>query len=169
MNPSTRAVVFSVGFNDYWPGSVMASGTGYDAGRIRGNYVNNMKAAVTKVRAVAPHAKIIMPGMLSITESYGAQMLCPVNVIPNVPAGIPLPPLQQVETSLRNNQRDAAREVGAHFIDIKEMSKYHSTCAKDSQRWVAGLVDTTTPDYNMAFHPSWTGSRFVADQVARAL
>lgn len=35
--------------------------------------------------------------------------------------------------------------------------------------WVAGLIDTTTDSYNMAFHPSRAGSQFVAEQVAGAL
>lgn len=169
LTPATRAVVLSVGFNDYWPGSVLESGTGYDQGRIRGHYINNVKSAAAKIRAVAPRAKIIMPGMLSITEDYGAQQICAVNVIPNIPAGFPLAGLQQWESRVRSMQAAAAREVGARFIDIKAQSRFHNTCAKDAERWVSGVLDTTTPHYNMAVHPSRAGSAHVANQVARAL
>lgn len=169
LTPATRAVVLSVGFNDYWPGSVLVSGTGYDQGRIRGHYINNVKAAAAKIRAVAPRAKIIMPGMLSITEDYGAQQICALNVIPNVPVGFPLAGLQQWESRVRSMQAAAAREVGARFIDIKAQSRFHNTCAKDAERWISGVIDTTTAHYNMTVHPSRAGSAHVANQVARAL
>ncbi len=68
-----------------------------------------------------------------------------------------------------NDQRAAAQLIGATFIDLRALSAGHSTCAKDADRWVAGIFDTTTPGYNMVLHPSNAGSAFVADQVARAL
>lgn len=170
VNPGTETVVLSLGFNDYWPGAVAVSGTGYHQGRVQAHYVSRVRESVGKVRAVAPNARILMVGMLSISESFGGQSVCPFNVIPNMPVGAPLAPLQTWENWTRDNQRAASKAVGARFIDVKEQSKYHSTCArKDAERWVAGFVDTTTPAYNMVFHPSRAGSRHVATQVARAI
>jgi hypothetical protein len=54
-------------------------------------------------------------------------------------------------------------------VDIVDGARGHDTCAPDADRYVAGIIDTTTPDYNMAFHPSDAGSRFVADTVAADL
>ena len=41
-----------------------------------------------------------------------------------------------------------------------------STSAADTERYVAGIIDTTTPGYMMMFHPSTAGSRYLAETVA---
>lgn len=169
LNPGTRTVVLSVGFNDYWPDNVLKSNTGFDQPRIQNNYVANMHAAAARVRAVAPQARIIMPGMLAISEPWGAQRVCLVNVVANLPGGVPVPIVQRVESLTRDNQIRAAREIGATYIDLKQLSAAHNTCAPDNERWVAGFIDTTTRDYNMVYHPSRAGSAFVAGEVARFL
>jgi len=167
LNAGTRAVTLGAGFNDHWRPLLDKPGTTYDAARTREQYLANMRAAAAKIRAVAPNAKIIIPGMLSVTGENGA--ICAFNVVPNLPLGVPTPTVHGWEQHHRNNQREAARQVGAAFLDINAQSTGHSTCARDADRWVAGLVDTTTAGYNMVFHPSRAGSAFVADQVARAL
>lgn len=167
LNAGTRAVTLGAGFNDHWRSLLDKPGTTYDVARTREQYLANMRAAAAKIRAVAPNAKIIIPGMLSVTGANGA--ICAFNVVPNVPLGVPTPTVHGWEQHHRNNQREAARQVGAAFLDINAQSTGHSTCARDADRWVAGLVDTTTASYNMVFHPSRAGSAFVADQVARAL
>lgn len=169
LHPGTRAVVLSVGFNDYWPNNSAGANTGLDQARIQDNFVRNMHIAAGKIRAAAPNAKLIFPGMLSISEPYGMHSVCAVNMIPNAPLGIPVPLLQNVESRNRDNQIRAAREIGAHYIDIKTMSAAHNTCARDKDRWVSGYIDFTTPDYQMPFHPSRAGSAFVAREIARVL
>jgi hypothetical protein len=96
-------------------------------------------------------------------------MFCPLNVIPDAPLGLPVPPVRDVENWNRDNQRAAADQIGARYVDIVDGARGHDTCAPDADRYVAGIIDTTTPDYNMAFHPSDAGSRFVADTVAADL
>lgn len=169
VHPGTRAVVLSVGFNDFWPRGIHHIGPGFDPARIRDEYVANMRAVAARIRTVAPHTKLIMPGMLSISEPYGFNSVCFINVLPNVPLGIPLPLLQDVETWVRDNQELAAREIGAHFIDIKSQSTGNNTCVRDRDRRVSGLIDTTTAHYQMPFHPSRAGSVYVAQQVAQVL
>lgn len=169
LHPGTRAVVISIGFNDYWPGAVLELNTTYNQQVIQDTYVTKVREAAARIRSVAPSAKIIMPGMLTIAEPYGANMVCFVNVVPNLPGGVPFPLLRQVETFTADNQRRAAREIGAQFIDIREASRYHNTCVKDADRWVSGYIDTTTANYTMSLHPSRAGSAFVAGEVARAL
>lgn len=168
LNAGTRAVALSLGFNDHWRPIIDAPGTAYNVDAVRNAYVRNMHEAVAKIRGAAPRAKIIIPGMLSITGGRGDQ-LCLFNVGPNLPLGVPAPRVRQWEQRPQDYQRALARQVGATFIDIRAQSAGHSTCAGDANRWVAGLIDTTTPAYNMALHPSRAGSAFVAEQVARAL
>lgn len=164
LNGHTRAVTFAVGINDQWRPFI--DGESSDPQHIRARYLQNIQDAAAKVRAVAPEATIIIPGLLSIT---GGGQLCGLNVVPNAPLGVPAPRVAEWEQQAQNDQRAAARLIGATFIDIRALSAGHSTCAKDADRWVAGIIDTTTPGYNMALHPSSAGSAFVADQVAQAL
>lgn len=167
LNANTRAVTLAVGFNDHWRPVVESPGAPYNADAVRDNYFRNMHEAVAKVRAAAPRAKILIPGMLSVTG--GTERLCLINVMPNAPLGVPAPRVRQWEQRTQSYQRALAAQVGATFIDIRALSTNHSTCARDADRWVAGLIDTTTADYNMALHPSRAGSAFVADQVAQAV
>ncbi|QYH20006.1 esterase [Corynebacterium aquatimens] len=169
LNPGTRAVVLAVGFNDFWPTGLHEIGPGFDPGRIHDEYAANMRAVAARIRTVAPYTKLIMPGMLSISEPYGLNSVCVLNVVPNVPLGVPLPLLQDVESWVRDNQEDAAREIGAHFIDIKSQTTGNNTCARDRDRWVSGYVDTTTAHYQMPFHPARAGSIYVAQQIAQVL
>lgn len=167
LNANTQAVTLAVGFNDHWRPLVESPGAPYNADAVRDNYFRNMHEAVAKVRAAAPRAEILIPGMLSVTGETGR--LCLINVMPNAPLGVPAPRVQQWEQRTQSYQRALAAQVGATFIDIRALSTNHSTCARDADRWVAGLIDTTTADYNMALHPSRAGSAFVADQVAQAV
>ncbi len=164
LNRNTRAVTFAVGINDQWRPFI--DGESSDPQHIRARYFQNIKDAAAKVRAVAPDAKIIIPGLLSIT---GGGRLCLLNVVPNSPLGVSASRVAEWEQRAQNDQREAARLIGATFIDIRALSAGHSTCARDADRWVAGIFDTTTPGYNMVLHPANAGSAFVADQVARVL
>jgi hypothetical protein len=74
--------------------------------------------------------------------------------------------LRDVENWNRENQKEAARQVGGEYVEIIDGARGHDTCAPDTARYVAGVVDTTTPNYNMIFHPSDAGSEFVARTLA---
>ncbi|WP_342004632.1 hypothetical protein [Corynebacterium bovis] len=94
---------------------------------------------------------------------------CAVNIAPDRPGGVAIPWLGQVENYVQANQREAADAIGGEFIDIKADSIGHDSCAPDAQRYVAGVIDTTTPHYNLIGHPSLLGSQFIADEVAARL
>lgn len=168
LNRGTTTVLISTGFNDYAPMNVMNGASG-DFRDIQNVYVRNLHTAAGKIRRIAPNARIIMPGLLSISEPTGLQRICLVNVIPNMPGGIPLGHLQAMELGARDVQMRAAREIGATFIDIKNESRNNHSCAPDKNRWGTGFIDTTTENYNMAYHPSHAGSRYVATRVMQVL
>lgn len=161
----TRAVVISVGINDFRPYGMARGADPLNPGKVRSDYVNNIRTAVNKARAAAPGAKIIIAGTLSISDPGPLNTLCFLNVVPNAPAGIPMPPLQQVENLARDNQRAAAAATGATYVEIKDPSRSHSTCAPDRQRWVAGVVDPGAP-HHMSLHPTSGGSRFMAETIS---
>lgn len=168
LHPGTRAVVLAVGMNNYGPYGILDGVNIIDPATVRSSYINDIHAAAAKIRSVAPQAKIIIPGQLTVADPT-TTLYCALNVVPNIPAGVPVPVLRDVEIWNRQNQIDAASEIGATYVEIKNGSAHHNSCAPDNERWVAGIIDTTTPNYNMAFHPADAGSQYVADRIAEVL
>ena len=164
----TRAVVIAVGMNDFGPYGIQRGADPLNEGKMRADYVNNIRRAVGKARAAAPRAKILISGSLSVTEPDRLNSLCFINVVPNAPLGIPFPTLHRIENINRANQRAAAAASGATYVEMMHPSRHHSTCARDSQRWVAGAIDTNA-EHNMGLHPTPAGSRFMAEQITRHL
>ncbi|MEY8567537.1 GDSL-type esterase/lipase family protein [Corynebacteriaceae bacterium 7-707] len=162
----TRSVVLAAGMNNYGGFGVLDGVNILDPGAVRNAYLSDMRAAASKIRAVAPGAKIVVSGALP-TVDRDSMVFCALNVVPNLPAGVPVPVLRDVENWNRANQRDAARQIGGHYVEMIDGARGHDTCAPDRQRYVAGVIDTTTPNYNMIFHPSYAGSQFMASQLAR--
>ncbi|MBV7282204.1 GDSL-type esterase/lipase family protein [Corynebacterium sp. TAE3-ERU30] len=168
IHPGTRAVVLAAGMNNYGGFGVRDGVNILDNQAVHNAYLKDIHDAVNQIRRVSPRIQIIIPGMLQVTEPTSG-MLCALNVVPNAPMGVPVPLLRDVENWNRDNQKVAARQTGATFVDIKAGSAAHHTCVPDMQRWVSGSIDTTTPNYNMGLHPSEAGSRYVAQRIAAAL
>ena len=91
-----------------------------------------------------------------------------VAVVPDAPLGVPMPTLHQIEHTNRGHQRAAAAASGATYVEMMHPSRHHSTCARDSQRWVAGVIDPHA-QHNMGLHPTPAGSRFMAEEISRHL
>lgn len=162
----TRAVVMAIGMNDYGPFGMSQGFQPFNAQKMRADYVRNIMIAANKVRSHAPNAKIVLSGMLAVSNPVAPHMWCSVNVVPNAPGGFPFPTLHRVEVDNENNQRAGAAAVGGTFVPMRQASGAHNTCAPDRERFVAGVIDTTTPNYNMSFHPSDKGSEFMASRIA---
>lgn len=161
----TRTVVLNYGINNFGPAGGDNGANFLDPGDVRARYLADVRAAA-KVRAAAPGVNIVLTGQMAITSDM---IFCMANVVPNFPAGLPVPVLSDVEAWLQGNQREAARQIGASFVDLKAETACNATCAPDDQRYVAGILDTTTPHYNMMIHPSLQGSTYVADRMAGAV
>lgn len=167
LHAGTRSVVIAVGMNDYGPFGIQQGFQPWNPGGMSVDYTRNIAAAAAKVRSVAPRAKIVLSGALAAAEPAAPNMFCPVNVVPGAPGGAPLPPLAATEVHNEARQRDAARAVGATFVEMRQPSAGHTSCNPDaSQRYVAGAVDTTTPGKTMSMHPSAAGSAFIASRLA---
>ncbi len=168
LNSSTGVVALSVGMNNYGPYGFTKDGVNFlDPAAVRANYLADLTTAARKIRAVTPNAQILVPGMLSVTTNG---FFCMVNVIPNMPLGLPVPVLADVERWNAANQHEAASLIGAEFIDVKSASAAHSSCTTpDAERMVSGWLDVTTPDWTMINHPSRAGNTLVADLVAASL
>ncbi|MGP9722689.1 GDSL-type esterase/lipase family protein [Corynebacterium sp. AOP40-9SA-29] len=163
-NDST--VILAVGMNDFGPFGASENGTGLlDPVNVAASFRSNMASAAARIRSVAPGAKILVPGTLP-TVDRDSMMYCALNVVPNMPAGLPIPILRDVENWNRENQKAAAADIDATYIEVIDGARGHDSCAADTERYIAGIIDTTTPGYQMMFHPSTAGSRYLAETVA---
>lgn len=130
--------------------------------------VENLVKGVDKVRAAAPEAEVVILGRLPSTDPTG--VFCRVNVIPDMPRGAIDEATAAAEAATQRNQGVAAGQAGVEFIDIRSMTLAdHSSCAPDTDRYVSGDRDITTPGFNMTEHPSLAGSLFLAQQIAELL
>lgn len=126
----------------------------------------HVRAAADKVRAVAPNAQLIVTGMPQITNGTG---MCLLNIIPSLPLGIPVPG-HAFENTIREMQRTGARQAGMDFVDNYAMTAGHDTCSTDdASRYVAGVIDTTSPEWEFFLHPTVAGSAALAQNNAGAL
>ena len=181
LNSTTQIVAISVGGNNYWKPGLEDGVNIFNYNDITNNYISDIEEAARRIRTVAPHVRIIMPGMLSISKPDGLNGVClvvlhnQVNLssqtitFPDFYLGLPMPFVQNMEQNLRYNQWESANRIGAEFIDIKEMTKYNNTCANGPHRFVSSYMDDVTADYNMIFHPSRAGSEFIADRVVERI
>lgn len=163
LHPGTRSVVISVGMNDFGPPGAR---NGYDVGNhqaIRDAHMREIRNVSQRIRAVNPGINIVIAGFPQVANAAGG--VCVLNVISNLPMGLPLPVVRDVESFHRQNQLDAANANGLRFVDVREQTRGHDTCAADNQRYVSGIVDTTAPHWNMFLHPTDLGNERIAQAI----
>lgn len=166
LNAGTQAVFLAVGANDFGPFGIQQGSNPLDIPAMNNAFSANMIAAGDNIRAVAPNAQIFVAGVPEVTNGHG---ICVIQAIPNAPLGIPVPG-ELAEDTIRNMQRTGAQAAGMQFIDNHAMTRGHNTCStNDSQRYVAGIIDFTSPAYTMSLHPTDLGHSALARNHAAAL
>ncbi|WPF66712.1 MULTISPECIES: GDSL-type esterase/lipase family protein [unclassified Corynebacterium] len=168
LHAGTRAVVMAIGMNNFGPFGVKDGTNPLDGLSHRQAFLDDIRAATERIRATAPQAKIVLSGMPSVSTGPS---FCAVNIHPDnpglLPEGLHIPLLGQVEDENSLRQAQAAAENGIAFVNLRDATRNNGTCApRDSERMVAGIVDFTSPQWNIVFHPTVVGSRFMADQIA---
>lgn len=152
----SSTVVLSSGMND--------KQRGLDDAEITANFVE----AIEEIQDAAPDAEIIILGRLATTDPDGRQ--CSVNLIPYLPLGAVTETTAAYESDVQDIHRTVADRTGTEFIDIRDQTiEKNSTCGLDHERYVAGALDITTPQFNMQSHPSRAGSEFLASTVGEQL
>lgn len=165
LNGGTRAVYLAVGANDWGPFGRAEGADSSNVPSMTDRFAHNLSIAAAKIRGVAPGARIIVAGMPEITNGTG---LCVIQVIPNLPLGIPVPG-HQVENNIREMQRVGAERNGMIFVDNYALTRGHNTCAPDHARYIAGSIDFTSPAYTMSLHPTDLGNEALARNNAAAM
>lgn len=167
VNRNTRAVVIAAGMNDFGGFGIAQGMQPWNLVQMQQVMNDNIRIAKEKVQAHAPGAKIILAGMIAAADPKAPNMFCPVNVIPDMPGGFPLPALAATEAANEHRQRVAAAVNGIEFVPMRMETKNNSTCAQDKYRYVNGGIDTTVPGgVTMSLHPSDAGNAFIAQRLS---
>lgn len=161
LGPGTEDVVFMYGGMDalQW---VDVAGKMQNIGELNNTlYQQELTHVANRIREVAPGATI---HLASYPEYATNDELCLVN-LPGQTIPIPAPGGTQIQEAFRDSIANAARNIGANFIDVYQQSIGHGTCNPvDRDRWVAGFMDPNMGP--MTNHPTIDGQYAMADIIA---
>lgn len=155
LNPGTAFVPVMIGANDG-----LASNGAIDPGAA----AQGFDRVAQRVRAAAPNARLLFVSYPSITNDRGNT--CPLRLNGLPPTELPVGSIGATENLLWELARDGAARNGAEFLDLRAQTRGHDMCQPGGQAWVAGVVDTQTPQYNLMVHLSGDGVRNAAEQIA---
>ncbi|NMF30968.1 hypothetical protein HF851_01600 [Corynebacterium ammoniagenes] len=164
LNASTGNVLIQFGANDA-PSLMMDNPvTGASSDLILGeDYARGMRDNTNRIRQAAPNAKITVVSYPAVSAPNGA--LCPVRTdINNSGPGFNLDYLATVhnaEKFINSNMYQAARDNGVDFYDLNGATKYNNMCAKNSDRYIAGAIETGVP-HNLSIHITHKGNTEIA-------
>jgi lysophospholipase L1-like esterase len=120
----------------------------------------NLVAALKKVRAKAPHARVAISGYLQILPpTTGCYPIMPV-------ASGDVPYLNGIQAALNDAVKRAAARTGVTFIDVSGISAGHDACRPIGTRWVEPVVGSTN---FIPVHPNALGESAMADQAVAVL
>lgn len=157
LTPATRRVIIATGLNDTY------NNRGASADWIRGAYVGSMSPQIDRIRAAAPNARIQVLGYPTI--SMGGQV-CLTHVLPDFALPTHNQDVAYWEWLGEVMNQDLARATGVEFLDLKTPTANNGTCARDSERYWAGLIDFTAGPGNMPIHLNARGHEAVGAMVA---
>ena len=179
LSPKTQLVTMTIGGNDngVFVGTLQKCGaaaarTAGQGSPCKDTYGNsfvktinnstypNLVAALKKVRARAPHARVAISGYLQILPpTTGCYPIMPV-------ASGDVPYLNNVEATLNNAVKRAAAQTGVTFIDMSGISAGHDACRPLGTRWVEPVAGSTN---FIPVHPNALGENAMANQAAAVL
>lgn len=162
LNGETRQVIMFAGTNDTYP-YIINDHLPID--QIETNLRNAMIDTIRQVKAYAPNADVKVVGMPHISNATGG--VCAVNFIPNMQFATPGVDAGGIEWAIERAGQDAAAAAGgARFVSLKPISAGHDTCSND--RWLVGLIDTTSARRNLPLHMTDIGLAAVGFEAGRA-
>lgn len=162
LNANTDSVLIQFGANDA-PSLITDNPvTGASSDAILGeDYFKGMRDNISRIKRAAPNAKITVVSYPAVSAPNGA--LCPVRTQGFGP-GFNLDFLSvahNTEKFINSNMYRAARANNVNFYNLNAATKYNNMCANNSQRYVAGLVETGVP-HNLSTHITHKGNREIA-------
>lgn len=110
-----------------------------------------------EVQAKAPRARIVVVGYPQLTPvGESCKRLPRMNEVE-------LDAANMIQERLTSAMAAAAREVGAYYVDVNDLSQGHDACAVDP--WVGGKQDKKGSA--VAFHPTADEQQAVAHEIVR--
>lgn len=161
LDAGTSEVVIWAGANDTYP---YVLGDKMPVSQIESQLRDSVNRTVAQVKQAAPNANVKVLGFPHITN--GAGQVCPINVIPDVQVPSALFQVSDIEWALERALRAGAEGAGGQFVDLKGPSNGHEMCSND--RWVVGLIDTTSERRNLPLHMTDVGLRAMGRAAAAA-
>ncbi|MDX3088760.1 MULTISPECIES: SGNH/GDSL hydrolase family protein [unclassified Streptomyces] len=177
----TRLITLTIGGNDNntFIGAMLACGTagiatvglGHPCKTLYGSTFDDqidahtypdVKAALQKIRAKAPNARVAVlgyPWIMPATADSSCFVKMPI-------ASGDVPYLRALQGHLNAVIGRAARETGATFVDFSKTSEGHDACAPSGTRWIEPLLFGTNV---VPVHPNARGERAMAEQTVSAL
>ena len=159
LDGGTEQVVVVAGANDTYPWVGKKS-----VEEINQGITDNMGRVIDRIHTIAPQARVKVVGYPHITNGNG--QVCFVNVIPGVQTPDPFVRAADLEWGLEGAARVAAEQHGAQFVSLKDLSNNHEMCSSD--RWMAGVVDTTAGPHELMLHLTDHASDVIGEFVGRA-
>ncbi|MGW1198043.1 SGNH/GDSL hydrolase family protein [Streptomyces sp. NPDC002536] len=118
-----------------------------------------LAAALQRIHAKAPRAKVLVPGYPAVLPDDARTCLF------KMPATTgDLTYLRSVIGKLNDMVSTTATANGATYVDTLSATKGHDACSSD--RWIEGILPTKPA---LSLHPNATGERVMADAVMKAL
>lgn len=161
LSADTADVVVLAGANDTYP-YVLTDHLPVD--QIGAQLTDSVRDTINQVRAAAPNARIKVVGYPQVSNALGE--VCLLNVVPGLPFVMPGVNIGEIENMLESSVRAGAEQAGAEFVSSKAISQGHEMCGND--RWVAGIIDTTSEAHNLLLHMTNTGINVVGEAAGRA-
>lgn len=158
LDDKTKLITISIGANDAAQGSVLPPNV-QDQG-----FMTAMTENIRIIREHAPNAQIQLVGYPEFAAA-GDAMTCPVNINGFAPR-IPIPQVRDVEQALQARQLHLAQQTNITFVNMKKVANIDvGMCGKGDEHYVSAAVDTAVDQYTMVIHPTYAGSKVLAERV----
>lgn len=160
LGPNTQLVTIYVGANDAMQTFPLPFNVQDEL------YKVNVTAALDKIKAANPTARIMLIGYPAFTSTDPAHYACPINAngfAPRIPAGL----MYDFENALQNRQAATAAANGVGFVSMKDVANVDvAMCGADGERLMSAILDTDITSYNMTNHPTFLGAQVTGTVIS---
>lgn len=180
LNDKTSHIVIQIGFNDSYQDlaqSVVTEGLPNVALNLDAHYAKQktlwfeaLNRSLDRIEASAPNAKVFISDYPTISEPNTAgQCLLHVEMIPgNI--GIPVFWIKDAETNVHQWAEELANNRNLGFVNLRDSTINRHECAPDSEREIAGVIDTTNQSgFNLPVHMTNNGVTRMAHLMAEKM
>ncbi len=116
--------------------------------------------ALSDIHDRSPQARIFIAGYPWLLPASGS-------CYPQMPvAAGDVPYLRALQAKLNDTVRRAAKETGATFVDMSQVSEGRDGCKPVGERWIEPMLFATQP---VPVHPNAEGERAIAAEMLKAI